>query len=271
MIILLLAASLPAHAEETAFLRVEKSKTINCGYITWPPYIIKDPNTGKVSGINYDIMEAIGRNLGLKINWIVETGSGEIAAALNAQKFDVMCASLWPAAGRLQTLTMTRATFYNPVHAFTRADDQRFDSNIEKANIKDVKISAIDGDYSYDLAKEKLPNATIVSLPMTASGSEFLMQIMTKKADIVMCDVGLVNDFMKTNPNTLRKVASIPPVRIYGELLSVRRGEYQLRDMIDHAITQLADDGVIETILQKYEKNYGVKYYSPTPSYVVPR
>ena len=224
-IVSLFASRVEARAEETAFARVEKSKTINCGYLVWPPFIAKDANTGKITGINYDIMEAIGKNLGLKVNWSVEVGAGEAAAALDANKFDVMCASLWQSPGRLMTMTMTKPTFYSPAYAFTRTDDKRFDGNIEKANARDVKVAVIDGDYSQDLAKEKLPKAAVVSLPMLASGGEMLLQVLANKADIVMSDEGFINDFMKTHPNSLRKVEGTGIIRTYGELLAVRRGE----------------------------------------------
>ncbi|MDD5585580.1 MAG: ABC transporter substrate-binding protein [Alphaproteobacteria bacterium] len=260
-------ASSNAIAAETAFARVEKNKTINCGYLVWPPFVIKEPNTGKLSGINYDVMEALGKNLGLKVNWVAEVGAGEAAAALDANKFDVMCASLWQSPGRLMTMTLTRPTFYSPAYAFTRAGDKRFDGNIEKANAKNVKVAVIDGDYSQDLAKEKLPEATVVSLPMLASGSEMLLQVLTNKADIVMGDEGFINDFMKTHPNALRKVGGTGIIRTYGELLAVRRGEYQLKNMLDQSILQLAYDGVIAGITRKYEKQYNVKYFPPARSF----
>lgn len=257
-----------AQATETTLNRIEKSKTINCGYLVWPPYIIKDPNTGNVSGINYEIMEAIGKHLNLKINWSYEVGAGEAAAALDANKFDVMCASVWQSPGRLLTMTLTKPTFYSPAYAFTRANDARFDGDIGKANNKDVKVAAIDGDYSYDLAVEKLPNATIVALPMAASGSELLLQVLSKKADIVISDEGFINDFMKTHPGSLRKVTGAGIIRTYGELLAVRRGEYHLKNTLDQAILQLADDGIIGKITRKYEKQYNVKYFPPAPSFV---
>ena len=165
------------------------------------------------------------------------------------------------------TMTMTKPTFYSPAYAFTRADDKRFDGNIEKANARDVKVAVIDGDYSQDLAKEKLPKAAVVSLPMLASGSEMLLQVLSNKADIVMSDEGFINDFMKTHPNSFRKVEGAGIIRTYGELLAVRRGEYQLKNMLDQSILQLADDSAISDITRKYEKQYNVKYFPPALSF----
>jgi ABC-type amino acid transport substrate-binding protein len=257
-----------SRADEPVFDRVMASKTINCGYFLWPPYLAKDANTGKLSGINYDIMNAIGKNLGFKVNWTAEIGVGDAVAALDAKKIDVVCASLWPSPARAQNLTLSNPTFYSIAYAFVRGDDKRFDGDLNKANDKSVKAAAIDGDYTNDLVPEKLPNATIDSLPQSASGSEMLLQVVTKKADIVFSDEGLVNDFMKTHPGALRKVAGIGPVRIYGETLATKRGEYQLKNMIDISITQLTNDGVIQGLVDKYKKDYQANFFAPQKSFV---
>ncbi len=113
-----------ALADESVFDRVIKTRTINCGYSIGAPYVEKDPNTGKLSGINYDIMEDIGKALGLKINWVEETGIGDVVAGLDSNRFDVYCATLWPDPGRMQTMSYTSPLFFTPVHAYkTDRDD----------------------------------------------------------------------------------------------------------------------------------------------------
>lgn len=265
--VMLVTGTNHAQAAETTYDRVMASKTIRCGYFTWPPYITKDANTGKLSGINYDIMEAIGKNLGLKIEWVAEIGVGDVVAGLETNKADVMCATVWPNAARTQNLTLTKPTFYSIAYAFVRADDKRFDGDLGKANKKDIKVSGIDGDITADLAIEKLPNATPAFLPQTASGSEILLQLMTKKADIALVDEGMVNDFMKSNPGTLRKVANVAPTRIFGEHLPVRRGEYHLRDMLDVSIQQLINDGLMDELVNKYRKDYNAVFIAPTRTF----
>ncbi len=51
ILVIALFIALPVQAAEQSTLdRVLASATIRCGYFTWPPYIAKDPNTGKLSG-----------------------------------------------------------------------------------------------------------------------------------------------------------------------------------------------------------------------------
>lgn len=263
----LLITSSSAFAVESAFDRIVKSKTVRCGYFTWPPYITKDANTGKLSGINYDVMNTIGRNLGLKVAWTSEIGVGDVVTALESGKVDAVCASVWPNPARAQNLTLSVPTFYSIAYAFVRAGDMRFDGDFSKANNKNVKVSVIEGDITQDLAQEKLPDATFVALPQTASGSEILLQLVTKKADIVLVDEGLINDFMKTNPGTLRRVEGVPPARIFGEHLAVARGELLLKNMLDQSIGQLVNDGVIELLTKKYAAEYKSEFMAPIKTY----
>lgn len=97
---------------------------------------------------------------------------------------------------------------------------------------------------------------------------QILLQLVTKKADIALVDEGLVNDFLKTNPGTLRRVEGIPAVRIFGENLAVRQGEYHLRDMLNVAIAQLINDGVIEELTKKSAAKYKTQFLSPVRTYM---
>jgi ABC-type amino acid transport substrate-binding protein len=269
-VFILYCMPLSVHAADEVFNRVIKSKTINCAYAVWPPYIAKDANTGELSGINYDIMEQIARYLGFKLNWVTEVGVGDVASAMNADKADVMCATLWANPLRLSGLTFSLPTFYDVVWAYARADDTRFDGDLNKANKKEIKTAGVDGDVTADLALEKLPKATPQFLPQNASGAEAIMYVVTKKADIAFLDEALVNDFHKTNPGKLRKVAGIGPARVFGEHITVKAGEYRLRDMIDMAILQLANDGVLAQIADRYSKEYNSAFVAPDKTVTLP-
>jgi ABC-type amino acid transport substrate-binding protein len=70
-LLIIIALALPAVAQDkkpSAYDRVIVSGTIHCGYFLWPPFIEKNVNTGKLSGLSYDLMEEIGKQLSLKID-----------------------------------------------------------------------------------------------------------------------------------------------------------------------------------------------------------
>ena len=269
VLILLVVTTSPSHAADEVFNRVMKTKTINCGYFIWPTNIQKDANTGKLSGMNYDAMEAMGKTLGLKINWAMEVNPGEINAALNANKIDVMCATMWPSPARFSDTTFTsRVEFYSLMFPIVRSDDHRFDKGLAAVNNKSIKVTGIEGDVTSDVAVEKLPNSTKAFLGASASPAEMLMQITTKKADVLFIDRGAVNEFSKTNPDVLKVVDQNGPVRVFGEHIMVKLGEHNLRNILDMAMLQLTNDGYFEELTKKYAKEFNTTIYAPSKDFV---
>jgi len=256
-------------SSETAYDRVLRTGTIRCGYFVWAPNIMKDPNTNKISGINHDIMQKIGEKLDLKVEWTTITDVAEIVVGLNAGKYDVMCASLWPNAGILKNITLTEPEFYTPVYGVVRKGDDRFDGNLQKANNPSVHVSAIDSDITADLAHEFLPKATEAFLPQDGSGSDVLLQITTRKADIAFVDRGLINNFILHNPDSLQIVANVPPMRIFGERLAVARHEFELKQMIDLSLEQLINDGTIKKLVARYTNSFDTEIIAPNLAYTL--
>lgn len=75
-------------------------------------------------------------------------------------------------------------------------------------------------------------------------------------------DKGSVIDFSKSNPGLIRVVEGIPPARIVGEHLTVKSGEYKLRDVLDMANLQLVNDGTFEALVKKYKQEYKADIYA---------
>lgn len=52
------------------------TRTLRCGYGLWEPAVMRDPNTGEVSGLFVDIMEALGELTDIEIEWMEEVPWG---------------------------------------------------------------------------------------------------------------------------------------------------------------------------------------------------
>ncbi len=257
----LILLSHPAFAgDSSAYAQIIARGSIRCGYFTWPPYILKDPNTGKLSGINYDVVEELGKQLGLKIEWSAEVGVGEVIEGLNTGKYDMMCASLWPDAARLKGALLTRPEFYSSVYAVVRKEDARFDGDISKVNDAKIRILGVDGDITYSLPKLRYKNAALSALPQMSDASALMQSVATNKADVIFIDRGAFNDFNKTNPGKLKLVEKVEPITTFAEMLVVKNGETELKTLIDIALGVLIDNGTIAEIVRKYPDNH---YFAP--------
>jgi polar amino acid transport system substrate-binding protein len=179
-LLLLLLSTSPVFAadqKESAYDRVVRTGTIRCGYGISPPALVQDPNTKVVSGLDYDIWQEIGRELGLKIEFTEEAGWGNFIEGLRSHRYDAFCSEMWADPGRAKFLSLSIPVMYSSLYIYARADDTRFDGNLERVNAPDVTIPAIEGDVSVALAQNRFPNAKIFYLPQTGTVSDILLAI----------------------------------------------------------------------------------------------
>ncbi len=250
-------------SKESVYDRVMRTGTIRCGYGISPPVLVQDPNTKQISGLDYDIWQEIGKELGLKIEFTEEAGWGNFIEGLKTRRYDAFCSGLWSDSVRAKHLTITVPIIYSFVEAFVRSDDHRFDHDIYKANNKDVTIPAVEGDVSMEMAKNGFPLAKIYALPQTATISDILVAVQTKKADIVFLDQAMIASFEKENPGVLRMLEGIPPVFVYGSHYGFLNGEIELRDMVNIALQKMIDDGRLRRMAESYSKDY----VTPRPNF----
>jgi len=260
--IIVLISALPtqkAHAadkKETVYERVIRTRTIRCGYNSYEPVIMRDPNTGAMSGIFPDYLDAVAKATGLKIEWTEEVGWGDVPVALQTGKIDAMCAGMWANAKDGAQVAFTLPVFYNAVEAYARADDTRFDSDLSLINAPGITISSIDGGVTYDIAVENFPQAKSLLVSNLQSDVDLLMNVATGKADITFTNHGPASGFMKSNPGKIKRVAPDKPLRVFGVTLAVEIHEQELLTLLNTATNQLLNSGVIDKILTKYEKDY---------------
>lgn len=238
----------------TSFDKVLSSGIIRAGYIIYPPYFIKDPNTGEFSGIFHDLTTELASQLELDVEWIEEAGYGTIFSSLSSGRYDVFAGGLWANSTRAKAGYLTSSAFYNAVYAYVRAGDFRFDNNLNAINSSNVRISTMDGELGSVIAKSDFPNAEEVSLPQTAPFDQMALQVIANKADIVFLQPDSAGLFLEANPGTLRRVPS-EPLRLYGNAYAVKLGESALQQMIDVALQEAINSGTVDKILTKYQSS----------------
>jgi ABC-type amino acid transport substrate-binding protein len=240
-----------AEAKETAYERVMRTGTLRCGYIVWSPAVIKDVNTGEMSGVIYDIMNEIGKRAGLKVEWNYEVNLATYLEDLNAGKYDVECAGGWPNPQRAKVADYSTPLFYLPSYIYAREGDVRFDNNLAAINSADIKFSSMLGEMGESIRDLWFPKSQNVSVPASSPFSDTVLQVVQGKADVTFTDAASADGFMKANPGKIRQVVSAP-VKVVPNNFSVAKGEGELREFLSTASEDLLNDGFVEMTLQKY-------------------
>lgn len=242
-----------AAKKETAYERVLRTGTLRCGYAVWPPYVLnKDINTGEISGAAKDIIEEAAQNLSLKVEWVEEAAWGTFPEALKAGRFDVMCTPVGVFAHRAREIRFTTPAFYSPVYAYVRADDTRFDNGFDHLNDPAMRISAQDGEGSAMIAQKHFPKATLVSIQQLSDLAQIFLNVTNNKADIVFNTPDAAQGFIDKNPGKLKRVGT-QPFETYSIAYSVAMNEPNLQEMLNNALLEIQNKGIIDRYLNQYD------------------
>jgi len=256
--------------KQDVLTKVLNKGEIRAAYLIYPPYFMKDSNTGKFSGIYYEITELIGKEMGLKVVWTEQVGYADVFAGLDSGRFDIFGVGLWPDATRAKAGYFCNPAFYSAITAWARTDDHRFDNDLEAINSPKVRIAVQDGAMEDIIAKGDFPSAERVSIPQTSAWTQNLLNITSNKADVTFSGSPVIHDYLKTNPGTLREITPNRPLRTFGNSIIVKKGEDTLKQAIDAAINQALYSGQIDKILKKYETVQG-EFLRPALPYAEPK
>ena len=267
LLLSLLAFPALAAEKESAYDRVVQTGTIRCGYLSLPPFIIKDPNTGEISGIIHDTMERAGDLLGVKIDWNEEVGLATMDAGLEAGRYDALCFGYYknPMEAKLGTIGFSDALFYVPMSVFARADDRRFDDDLSVINDPSIWISVHDGSLDGVIASEDFPLAKKVSLPNMTDFGMSLQEVVNGKADVAILNLVDGINFEKLNPGKVRNVSKDQPIRVYAATIAYPQQDTKFGVMLDAALDQIRDSGYIRNLSKKYQAKPGAIFHVARP------
>lgn len=243
---------------DAVYDRVVENGSLRVGYIPYPPSFIVDPNTRRFSGISHDVLEAAARNLGLRVEYAEEVSWGTMIEAINSGRIDMMATGIWPNANRGKHASFSSPIFYSPVAAYVRADDTRFDGNIARANDPAIRISVVDGEMAEQIATTDFPRARRVSLPQQTQVSQLLLEVQSGRTDITFVEPAVAREYIRANPNALRPVSGIEPLRTFPTAFMTSNGSPRLLNMLNVAVDELVRNGQVDQIVARYEQDPAV-------------
>ncbi|HRK97081.1 MAG TPA: transporter substrate-binding domain-containing protein [Alphaproteobacteria bacterium] len=270
--LLFIFTALPAFsaegAKESAYDRVIRTGVLRCGYILLPPETIKDMNTGKLSGIAFDLTEEVAKRLGVKVNWIEEVNFSTMTEGLNSNRYDAVCFSLYRYSLGAKFADFSVPLFYSKTGIYVREDDHRFDKDFSLINSEDITIATVDGEMSHFIAQDDFPNAKTLSMPQSTDLSQMMVSVETKKADVTFLNGIVAKGYMDANLGKIRDISGDAPLRVYSHGLMFAKGQYDLVKTIDLILSEMHDHGAIDKILDRYDPS-GTTYFRTYKSYKV--
>lgn len=253
----------PAAPERTE--KILDTRQLNCSYVPYAPFIMKDPNTGQLSGLFYELTETIGELVDLEIKWGLETTYAALPEDMKLKKFDLFAGGLWPEAKQAKVLNYSLPAFYSGLGVYVRADDHRFDANPSMLDDPRFRVATIDGEMSQIVQQSDFPRAAVLGLPDNTDISMLAESVVASKADATIIEKAVANLYMLRNPGSLRSVTNARPIRIFKNTWAFAHGEPRLKNVIDTAIEEMLFSGHIDKVIAKYEQVPGSFYRVHTP------
>ncbi len=251
---------------ESLYDRVMGKGTIRCGYVIYNPGCLKDPNTGKLSGIGIDTIEQVAKNLGLKVEWTEEVGWGTMLEGLETNRYDMIATPIWTNSNRARLVDFSEPLYYSPINVWVKAGDKRFtEVTLSSLNSPKYTIATVDGETAEVIANEDFPLAKKLSLTQLSGVEQVLLNVSSGKADASFEEPAVAKAFLDHNKGAIEQVKMARPIRVFPNCWMFKRGEMEFKNMLDTALAQLINSGAVEKIISKYEKHKGTLYRVALP------
>jgi polar amino acid transport system substrate-binding protein len=244
--------------DEATLERIMREGKLKVCYINYHPIVIKDPNTGQLSGEAIDAIEYIADETELEVEY-VESTWGTFIAALQSEKCDVVGTAVFTRMERAKSVSFTRPMYYIHNSVLIREGDERF-TDLEDFNDGNVTVAVIQGEVGHLYAQKHLPEANLIVLP-GADISLALAQVSSGKADAAFTDGWTIQQYAEEHPETV-DFLDVNPDAAYGinpNAWAVRHEDTGLLNFLDTAIYNMEADGKF----LEYEEKYGSSWLRP--------
>lgn len=254
---LILAAQffLPKQEATAAADRLEEVKkrgVLRCGYMEYPPYIHKDPMSGKVGGVIVDLMQEAARVSELKVEFVYETTWATALDDVNLGRFDVVCGSLWHSTKRAREALITEPWGYAIVTYYKNAKtDKTLDNGI---------FNALDGTYEAMLLT-RLYGDRLQTLPDSVSYADSMRSVAQGKYDFMLAEDYVVHEYNKNNPD-------LPLIRVDDGrryympwVFIVGKNQFGLLHFVNAALKEIRFSGAADEVWRKHNTQEGNPLY----------
>ncbi len=209
---------------------------------TYSPFTYHDSKTNQLVGFDVEIAEAVGRQLGVKVQF-VETKWDSMIAGLDAKRYDVVFNQVGVTDERKQ-----KYDFSTP-YTVTRAALIVSSDNASIKTFDDLKgkKSAQSLTSNYGQMAQKY-GATLVGTDGFNQSADLVLQ---KRADATINDDIAYYDYKKQKPDAQLKIAATLNDASQNAAL-FRKGSDSFVKAVDDALAKLTSDGTLSKISEKY-------------------
>jgi polar amino acid transport system substrate-binding protein len=236
--------------------KLYKEGVLRVGYVVYPPTIIKDPETGELSGYFIDAVRFIAEVSKVRVEF-VETTWATFMDGLQSDQFDLSIGATYRTIPRAMEVAFTKPIIYIGNGAIVRNDDGRF-TTIEDFDREGIRIAVAQGEASHEYAKIHLEKAELIVVS-TADLSEPLTEVLDGRADVGLADSWTTFQFAREYPEVVTDLFADRPYNIMPVGWAVRQNDQEFLNFLNTSIDYLISTGQ----MREWEKKYNARGLRP--------
>ena len=232
---------LPAHAGEN-LKAIQSAGVFKVGTEgTYAPFTFHD-ESGKLTGFDVEIAEAIAGKLGVKVQFLEGKWDGLIAG-LDANRYDAVINEVGVTEARKKKYDFSEPYIASKAVLIVK------DSNTGIKDFADLKGKKAAQSLTSNFGK--LATESGAELVGTDGFDQSIQLVLTGRADATINDSLSFLDFKKHKPDAPVKIVAQQANADFSAVI-IRKGEPELLDAINKALADIKADGTYDKISKKY-------------------
>jgi polar amino acid transport system substrate-binding protein len=224
------------------------SKVLKVGMdAAFAPFEFQDDKSNEYAGFDVDLMKAIGKQMGVEVEF-QNIGFDGLIPALDSNNIDVIASGMTIQEDRKAKVTFSQPYFKSGLSILVKNDNTTIQSF---KDLEGKKIAVQIGSTSAEAAK-KIPNAQVREFN---TPPDAFMELTSGGVEAVINDLPVNQDYINHSTNKeVKIVGDLLQAEDYG--LAVAKKNTELAKKIDDALTVIKQNGEYDKIYQKW---FGVK------------
>lgn len=251
----LMASSVTFAAELPASIKA-KGEIVVAIMPNYPPMDFKDPATNQLTGLDYDLGNALAERLGIKIKW-QETGFEQMINALTTDRVDMVLSGMTDTAERQASVTFV--DYFTSGPQFYTLQKNKDTNEIIDLCGKKVGTSRRTT-FPAEIAEWSKANCEAAGKPAinvvgTEGSADARAQLRQSRIDAAMQGSETL-PYLKTQEKDMYKTVGLP-ISSQFTGLGVSKKKPELSEAVKVALQSMIDDGSYLAILKKWDLELG--------------
>jgi len=225
---------------QDVFEQVGKRGVIRAAYFVQPPAVMREPNSGRVTGTFVNALEAIATEAGWKVEY-TEIDIAKFAAGLQTGQYDVCIGPTFRTVPRAKAVEFTIPLYFIGYDGVVKRGRESAFTSEATIDRDGVTVAVKEGSAIHTYARANFKHAHLLVL----SGVDLtlpLQAVVSGQADIGLMNEHTVEYFARANPSVATVLKS-NPIQVLGMSWSVQPGNPRWLNFLNTSLEEVVATG----------------------------